>query len=437
MLPSLPEEHTIGIDHFISNHDGVGGSLRNSPEDFQVYEIENVDYKPLSADSSTYQYLIFRATLLNWDTNSFTRELSSHLNIPLNHISWAGTKDKRALTTQLFSLKHIHPISIPPIPGVTIQPVGRLGRNLYFGDLVGNHFEITVHDPVTVTDLHAISDDLKNFGNGVLSFPNYFGHQRFGSIRPITHHVGLCIARGDWEGALMSYLGNPHPSEPEKTQEARSLAQSTHDWELSLSLFPNWLHYERNMLKSLIHTGGVAESDYRMALETLPRNLQLLLIHAAQSYIFNRILSLRMDLKIPFHLATVGDAICFSEFVHGVNLPNVNKLQIATSKNLNSLNRHLLRNRAFITAPLIGSKTPLSQGSPGEIEQMVLSEVGLSPSSFDLPGLFNSFGSLRPILTTTDLKLQKNPLKFSFDLPRGSYATVFLREYLKSPLSQM
>ena len=38
MLPSLPEEHIIGIDHFISNHDGVGGFLRNSPEDFQVYE---------------------------------------------------------------------------------------------------------------------------------------------------------------------------------------------------------------------------------------------------------------------------------------------------------------------------------------------------------------------------------------------------------------
>ena len=40
MLPSLPEEHIIGIDHFISNHDGVGGSLRNSPENFQVYEID-------------------------------------------------------------------------------------------------------------------------------------------------------------------------------------------------------------------------------------------------------------------------------------------------------------------------------------------------------------------------------------------------------------
>ena len=73
----------------------------------------------------------------------------------------------------------------------------------------------------------------------------------------------------------------------------------------------------------------------------------------------------------------------------------------------------------------------------GELEQIALSEVGLSPSSFDLPGLFNSFGSMRPILTTTQLELQENPLTFSFDLPRGSYATVFLREYLKSPLSQM
>lgn len=235
----------------------------------------------------------------------------------------------------------------------------------------------------------------------------------------------------------MSYLGNPHSSEPEETQEARSLVQSTHDWKLSLSLFPKWLHYERNMLKSLIHTGGKTEHDYRIALETLPRNLQLLLIHAAQSYIFNRILSLRLDKKIPFHLATVGDTVCFSKPIHGLNLPTITKFQTATPKNLNSLNRHLTRNRAFVTAPLIGSETTLSPGSPGELEQIALSEVGLSPSSFDLPGLFNSFGSMRPILTTTQLELQENPLTFSFDLPRGSYATVFLREYLKSPLSQM
>ena len=135
MLSSLPEERIIGIDHFISNHAGIGGSLRNIPEDFQVYEIENVDYKSLTADPSIYQHLIFRATLLNWDTNSFTRELSSHLDVPQNYISWAGTKDKRALTTQLFSLKNTHPISLPEIPDTTMQPVGRLGRNLYFGDL--------------------------------------------------------------------------------------------------------------------------------------------------------------------------------------------------------------------------------------------------------------------------------------------------------------
>ena len=437
MLSSLPEEQTIGIDHFISNHAGVGGSLRNTPEDFQVYEIENVDYKPLNSDPSTYQYLIFRATLLNWDTNSFARELSSHLDVPQNYISWAGTKDKRAFTTQLFSLKNTHPISLPTIPDTTMQPVGRLGRNLYFGDLAGNHFEIIVHDPAEVSNISAITDDLKNFGGGTISFPNYFGHQRFGSIRPITHRVGLCIARGDWEGALMSYLGSPYSSEPDETQEARSLVQSTHDWELSLSLFPKWLHYERNMLKSLLHTGGKTEQDYRIALETLPRNLQLLLTHAAQSYIFNRILSLRLDKKIPFHIATVGDTVCFSKPTHGLNLPDITKSQTATSKNLNSLNRHLTRNRAFVTAPLIGSETTLSPGYPGEIEQMALTEVGLSPHSFDLPGLFNSFGSLRPILTTTQLELQENPLTFSFDLPRGSYATVFLREYLKSHLSQM
>ena len=249
--------------------------------------------------------------------------------------------------------------------------------------------------------------------------------------------MGLQIAQGNWKKALMSYLGNPHPSEPVETREARNLVQSTQDWELALSTFPKWLYYERNMLKSLIGTGGATELDYRIALETLPRNLQLLLTHAAQSYLFNRILSYRLDQKLTFHTAIVGDTVCFSEKIKGVNLPVINKSQVVTPKNLNSINRHLSQNRAFIVAPLIGSQTILADGIPGEIEQMVLSEVGLSTYSFDLPGLFRSTGTLRPILARTKLEFQEDPLTFSFDLPRGSYATIFLREYLKSLPSLM
>jgi tRNA pseudouridine13 synthase len=431
MLSALPEECSIGINYFISDHDGIGGQLRNSPEDFCVSEIEFLNYQPLSVDASIFPHLIIRATLHNWDTNSFSRELSRRLKIPLENISWAGTKDKRALTTQLFSIKTKSNDYLPLISGATTQPLGRFGRQLNFGDLNGNIFDITVHDPSNLQNISKISDDLKIFGQGELSFPNYFGHQRFGSLRTITHIVGLCIARKEWKRAVLSYIGTPSESEPIETQEARKFVQSNQDWEAALSIFPSWLSYERNMLKSLIRTGGDSEDDYETAIRTLPRNLQMLLIHAVQSYLFNNILTLRLRENLPFQRAIIGDIVCFSKTIQGINLPNISKSQIATKTNLDSINRHLENHRAFISAPLIGFNSNILPGIPGELAREVLLESGLSTSSFDLPKPFGSSGSIRPILSKTNLEIKENPLKFSFTLPPGSYATSLLREYLK------
>ncbi|MFW6000519.1 MAG: tRNA pseudouridine(13) synthase TruD, partial [Halorubrum sp.] len=88
-----PTERAVGIDHYVSVADGIGGRLRESPEDFRVRELEAFDAAPLDADPGSYPELVIRATLRDWDTNDFARRLSDALGISRERVSWAGTKD--------------------------------------------------------------------------------------------------------------------------------------------------------------------------------------------------------------------------------------------------------------------------------------------------------------------------------------------------------
>ncbi|MFT4964172.1 MAG: tRNA pseudouridine13 synthase, partial [Halobacteriales archaeon] len=88
-------------------------------------------------------------------------------------------------------------------------------------------------------------------------------------------------------------------------------------------------------------------------------------------------------------------------------------------------------------APLIGTETDLAEGGPGEIERAVLNEVDLKPADFDLPDPFHSTGDRRALAVSTHLNVQRDPVTFSFALPKGSYATVLLREYLKTNPTEM
>ncbi len=424
----------------MSDTDGTGGRLRQSPADFRVEEREAFKTQPVDADTGDYPHLVFRATLDNWDTNDFVNLLSNRLGISRERISWAGTKDKRAVTTQLFSIDGSSADQLPEIDDVQYEVVGRAGRPILFGDLAGNRFELVVRNPPnpavvteTTSQLQEFAGDGEGKTQGMVGVPNYFGQQRFGSKRPVTHKVGLAIVRGDWEEAVLQYVGNPSEREPEETQKARQLVDETRDWKQALESFPNHLRYERSMLHRLVENDETPE-DYREALETLPTNLQRLFVNAAQSYIFNRILSRRMEAGLPFDRPVPGDIVCFadSDAPDDLLLPDTDRLQRVTEKRVKSVRRHCARGRAFVTTPLVGTETEFADGQPGEITKNVLDDVDIEPSDFSLPGEFDSTGTRRAILVRTSLDIERDPLTLSFSLPKGSYATVLLREYLKT-----
>lgn len=456
MRESHSRERAVGIDHYVSDADGVGGRLRDRPEDFRVRELEAFDVHPVDSAAGDYPYLVLRVTLRGWDTNDFAGRLSDAMGASRERVDWAGTKDKYAVTTQLFSIYDGDPEDVPEVRDADIEVLGRAGRHLSYGDLAGNAFDIVVRDPDHADNADAITDDLADFA-GVdvdgpaasepdravtIGVPNYFGHQRFGSVRPVTHEVGLHVVRDEWREAVLAYLGHPVEAEPDDTQVARRLvdeeaASDDPDWRACLDVMPRKLGFERSMLHRLVADGAETAEDWRHALEAVPSNLQRLFVNAAQSYAFNRILSERLERGLPFHRPVEGDVCCFADTaVDEVERPDPKRVQHATEKRVDVLARHCERGRAFVTAPLVGTETELADGEPGEIERQVLEELDLEPSTFDLPGEFESTGTRRAVLVRTDMRVDREPLAFSFALPSGSYATAVLREYLKvDPLS--
>jgi len=427
-------ERAVGIEARVTDHPGTGGRLRDRNADFRVREIEAFAAEPVDAPTGDYPYLVVRATLRGWDTNAFVRALSNAMGISRGRIDWAGTKDRNAVTTQLFTVQGAAPADLPALDRAEIEAVGRAGRAIEFGDLAGNDFEIVARDAEAPENADAVTADLRDFGDGRAAVPNWFGQQRFGSKRPVTHEVGLAIAAGDFERAVLTYVGNPSEHEPESTREARAFVEETRDWTAALDRFPSRLDHERAMLHEL-----AAGASFREALDALPWNLQRLFVNAAQSYAFNRMISERLARGLPFDRPVAGDVVCFSTETGGLTVPDPDRTQRVSADRVDTVTRHCERGRAFVTMPLVGTDTDLADGEQGEIERAVLSEVGIEPSDFDLPEPYGSAGTRRAALVRTDLAVTRDgdSVTFDFALPKGSYATALLREYLQgSPLDR-
>ncbi|ERH13665.1 MAG: hypothetical protein J07HB67_02709, partial [halophilic archaeon J07HB67] len=142
MREAHEREQVVGVDHYVSDTPGLGGRLRETAADFRVREVETVTPEPVDADPGSYPHLLVRARLTEWDTNDFARAVANAAGVGRERVSWAGTKDKHAVTTQLFTLRGFDPESVPSVSGADLTVVGRLGRSLAFGDLAGNAFEI-------------------------------------------------------------------------------------------------------------------------------------------------------------------------------------------------------------------------------------------------------------------------------------------------------
>ncbi len=444
MTSPSPTNSLVGIDTYLTKTSGIGGTIRAGADDFHVTEVWDQDPR----ESTSGQYLIVKLTKKNWDTNHLIRDMSRRFKVSRTRFGWAGTKDKRAVTVQRIGIwdpDRAIEAEIPNvhIPDVELEIIGRSNKKISLGDLQGNKFRIVIRDldercgnrEEVMKRLESISRELERAGG----MPNFYGTQRFGTIRPITHEVGRQIVSGDFEAAAMAYIAKPFSGD--RSSEIRRClwdawsAGGAHDFKAALSSFPDHLRYERAMLNHLVKY----PDDFIGAFRVLPKNLTKMFVHAYQSFIFNKILSYRITEGVPLNQAVEGDVVCFRD---KNGLPDASKTDIVTPATIDGINNLVSRRRAWVTHSLIGHASELTS----EIEQRVISDLRIDihelTSSFEIaemPELASRGGhravaiDADPVFDVADGGIGSGLCATAeFFLPKGCYATVLLREYMKS-----
>ena len=361
------------LSHF-SKTGGIGGSIKNSPEDFivgeagsdgTVFEINKEIIYP-DEDGDFTRFILQKR---DWTTEGAIRRIAKQLGVSRKRFNYAGNKDKIALTTQLVSAFKVEKEKILSLDlkDIKINGAWKAKEKVSLGDLTGNQFTIIVRNP---EKNGKTVDKIYNELGG--KFPNYFGEQRFGTNRKNTHIVGEYIVKGRLDKAALSFLCDSEGEINENAKTAREHLKETLDYSEALKKFPKHLKLERSMLVHLEKN----PNDYAGALRRLPRGTLLMFVHAFQSYIFNRLLS--------DNIAEKGEG------------------------------------------KLIGYETEID-----EREKRILEELGVKPKDFRIKNLpeISSKGSSRQLFAPLkDFSFSENTFRFSLDA--GSYATVALREFL-------
>ena len=447
LAPSI--DKLLGIEVYVTKSLGIGGVIRETVDDFVVEEVlvdgskasvnGTVAGRELGYTLQKQRYLLFVLVKRNWDTFITVKNIAKQLGIDQRRIQIAGIKDAKAVTAQHVTIEDGVMEDAPKvnIKGIQIHPVGYLREALSLYYLLGNHFEIKIkvikHKQSTVET--KISDTVKEL-ESVGGIPNFFGHQRFGTTRPITHLVGKALVKGEFEKAAMLFLAEPSVHEHPASRQARQELQSTGNFKQALENFPRQLRFERLMLNHLVHE----PDDFMGAFQWLPVKLQELFVQAHQSYLFNRFLSERIKYGYSLNKAEVGD------FVVGVErsgLPLTSMVKTATVENVDEVNEQIKAGKKRVALPIVGVKNKLSQGIMGQMEKVVLEKAEIVTENLRINALSSvgGRGGLRTVVSPIrDFKLQNVSANVSdksvqselgFMLLRGSYATVLLREIMK------
>jgi tRNA pseudouridine13 synthase len=451
LVPRL--ERSIGIEVYATRSPGIGGTIRQSAEDFVVKEVlvdgskaevnrseGNTEQTVLGSSSVKSRYLLCVLFKRNWDTFMALRNVAQQLGINTTQIQIAGIKDAKALTAQHITIENasIEDVQKLRLKDIEVRPIGYLRTELSSYYLFGNSFQVRIknvkHSKTVIERRTAKTmEELQGLGG----IPNFFGHQRFGTTRSITHLVGKNFVKGNLKRAAMLFLAKSTLYEHPESRKARQELQATQDFKQALKSYPKQLRYERMMLRSLAEK----PRDFAGGFKRLPTKLLELFIQAYQSYLFNKFLSSRIKDCLPLNAAEVGDYVVNVE-KSGVPLPTM--YRTASSETLAEINRAVRNGKFRLAIPLIGFRQHTSQGVQGENEKRILEEEGVSPDDFKVSAMreMGSRGQLRTIIAPLlDFTLnhvsddagdpQDHTTKVGFTLYRGSYATIVLREFMK------
>ncbi|MEZ6045608.1 MAG: tRNA pseudouridine(13) synthase TruD [Planctomycetaceae bacterium] len=342
----LRQLQTFDFSYLTSDFAGIGGFLKEQPEDFVVEEIPL--YQPCGEGEHLYLWIEKR----NLSAPDLLKHVSQSVSVSVNDIGSAGLKDKIAITRQFLSVPESCELYIDNINNDQVQVLSatRHQNKLKTGHLQGNRFSILVREPhpEALERANLIRERIQEIG-----FPNYYGEQRFGT-------------------------------------EGRTL------------LFG---------LKTLIKPPSRFRSK-QVRFE----------LSAVQSWLFNLALTRRIDDGL-LRTVLAGDVmqVCQS------GGPFVAE-DVATEQS------RLEADETVTSGPLYGPKMKMPTGSVLDRENLILEEAGLTREMFRVhrklcPGSRRAY-TIKP--EALDFRIENEGIRFEFVLPAGCYATVLLREFMKS-----
>ncbi|KAK1439398.1 hypothetical protein QVD17_05216 [Tagetes erecta] len=181
-----------------SNNDRGRGSKKRKGRGDAPYDSRGSDHWP----SHLGKFLRFHLCKENKDTQEALGLIGKMLGIQPRSFGFSGTKDKRAVTTQQVTVFKQRANKLASLNkrliGIKVGNFCYVNQGLLLGQLHGNRFTVTLRGVVADSEdtVKAAADALGKHG-----FINYFGMQRFGTGSVPTHLIGAKLLRGEWKVA--------------------------------------------------------------------------------------------------------------------------------------------------------------------------------------------------------------------------------------------
>lgn len=415
----------VGPGQRASNEQPLGGTLKERVEDFLVDEIPS--YDPVGDG----EHLYLGVQKSDMPHGEMMAVLARHFKVDESAIGFAGMKDRVAVTRQSVS---IH------LPGRTAELTGAFaplehGRmqilwskrhlnKLRRGHLKGNRFSIRVRgvDPLGVRQVYRSMQALERVG-----VPAYFGDQRFG-YRRNNHLCGLSVVLAQPKMLLDELLGSKGTPFPPRQLKMRRLYEEGKFTEA----LEGW---GRNDRSERIALQALARGrDAAGAVRALPEYMKSFWVSALQSAIFNVQLDTRV--REGSYAGHVEGDIMFKH--------DSGACFQASDAAATELDERLRLAEISPTGPLHGKGMLPPTSRAAAMEQDALSACGVTLEAMTAPCATEFTGARRPLrVFFSNWEVEGGVdehgafIRCVFDLPKGSFATVMMRELLGATVASI